>query len=361
MKTQENKYGLTEGLNFVGIFINAIMVLMTKLLLNIQNYRMMKTGKLSVVVFIICLSGFLHKACGQDIITLKSNKQLKVKIVEIGTKEIKYRYFETPDGPIVTSDRKDVKTIKLEGVKDLINVSEEDKDPMSASNNAILDKTSSLKFSFFSPLHHNLAFSYETMVRPGLNWEAGIGIIGPGVGVFDGAVNLHPKGFFIRTGPKFLLGSSSDVEIEGVRYAHPLKGRYIKLEFIFNNLSTSFTDNFSATSPFAVKESYTSAALNLIYGRQYIVGNMLTLGWYVGLGYGIENKTSNSNFNYHNPIRYSHAFYGKDFPLTTTAGFTIGYVFKNPAWLNRLVHGKMPDDMPSRHSNKGKKVHGGGY
>jgi len=48
-----------------------------------------------------------------------------------------------------------------------INVKE---DPMAVSNDAIKDKTSSLKFNFFSPLAQNLAFSYEWMFSAGFKF-----------------------------------------------------------------------------------------------------------------------------------------------------------------------------------------------
>jgi hypothetical protein len=303
-----------------------------------------------------------------DIIIKKNGEQIKVRIVEVGPNEVKFKYYDAPNGPVIVMEKRDIKTMKVKGKADKsYDVISNEPDPMSVGNSAILDKTSSLKFNFFSPLKHHLAFSYEWMIRPGFNWETGLGIVGPGVGLTDRFLNEHPKGVFIRTGPKFLLGSSSDIEIQGARYAHPLKGRYFKIEMIMYTLSKDYnTDylnssnyNYGATS-IKVHDNYLGMALNLIYGRQFIFGNSITVGYYLGGGYGFENKETTysspvpvngyNNFNDYNPTRYSHSFFGKDFPITFTGGFNVGYIFKTPEWVSRISAPRVSNKPPSRHS-----------
>lgn len=332
----------------------------------------MKNYNLFVKVFVlsIVLCTALN-TYAQDMIIKKDNEVIKAKILEVGNTEIKYKLFDAPDGPTLTINKREVKTMKIHsenGKGDKVMNIEDD--PMSIGNAAIVDKTSSLKFHFFSPLSHKFAFTYEWMVRPGFNWEAGCGIVGIGVGLLDpifeaGGVTRNPGGFYIRTGPKFLLGSSSDIEIEGGRYAHPLKGKYFKIEAIVYGLA----DNYHYTDPtdpsqFADYEKrYYGMALNLIYGRQFIFGNSITVGYYGGIGYGFEstttiasvnNKIVNNNIDtdVNIPFRYSHSFWGKKFPITLTAGFTIGYIFKTPEWISRI--GRKPSNInykaPSRRS-----------
>ena len=320
--------------------------------------NIMKSSNLLVKVFVlsILLTLMINKIYAQDIIVKKDNETIKAKIIEVGTTEIKYKLFDSPDGPTFTINKREVKSMKIHsenGKSDkVMNVTE---DPMSAGNAGIVDKTSSLKFHFFSPLTHKLAFSYEWMVKPGFNWEAGFGIVGPGVGLTDQLLSLNPRGFYIRTGPKFLLGSSSDIEIDGARYAHPLKGRYFKIEAILYTLSKNYQQTVYNGPNVDVRGNYNGAALNLIYGRQYIFGNSITVGWYFGLGYGMESKTETYSAYYQNisdydPIRYSHYYYGKSLPLTTTAGFNIGYIFKTPAWISNIGKSKQNVKAPSRHS-----------
>ena len=297
-----------------------------------------------------------------DIIIKKDNEQLKVKVLEIGSTTVKYRYFDSPNGPVIVMEKRDIKTIKIKGKMDKsYDVINNEPDPMSTGNAAILDKTSAFKFNFFSPLAHHLAFSYEWMIRPGFNWETGLGIVGPGVGLSNSLVNLHPKGAFLRTGAKFLLGNSSDVEVAGERYAHPLKGRYFKIEAILFDISKDYdisSYNYSIYNYYPttaqVHDNYVGITLDIVYGRQFIVGNSITLGWYVGVGYGFESKTTSlsstvSNY-YSDPTRYSHLYMGDTFPMILTGGFNIGYIFKTPEWINRITAPRVSNTSPSRHS-----------
>lgn len=294
----------------------------------------------------------------EDVIYKKDGTSLKVKIAEIGTDEVKYKIYNNPDGPTLSIKKSEVQTIKIEGQV----VYEYKEDPRSMSNNAILDKTSCLKFYFFSPLNHHIAVGYEWMNKPGFNWDASIGIIGPGTGINLSARDRKMKGAFLRFGPKFLLGNSSDIEIEGAKYAHPLKGRYFKIEIILNTLSVTnrmdttyyYYNPNSSYYNYSYTNKYQSMTLDLGYGRQFIFGNSITVGFYFGLGYSFESKTSDRVgtvlwYNDYQANRYSHSYYGKNFPLATTLRFTIGYITRTPDWLSSKSS-KMPNKPPTRHS-----------
>lgn len=317
------------------------------------------------IIFVIFFFS-LNTALAQDIIVKKDNEQIKAKVLEIGTDEIKYKPYGMTDGPTITINKDEIKSIKLEGQNQMvINVTE---DPLDVNNNAILQKESSLKFHFFSPLRTHLAFSYEFVQKPGFNWEAGLGIIGPGAKITTlSDITKNPKGAFIRFGPKFLLGNNSDLQVKGGKYAHPLKGRYAKIEVILNTFSTYYyidtTSYMNPWSPYQqpvydykVKESYQAFAINLIYGRQFILGNTITISYYAGIGYGFEDKTTNfpKNNTYSilgwDPRRYSHIM-AENIPLTTTGGLTIGYIMHTPSWLKSK---SVPDSgrRPSRRSMK---------
>jgi hypothetical protein len=249
-----------------------------------------------------------------------------------------------------------VQTVKIEGQV----VYEYKEDPYAISNRAILDKTASLKFHFFSPLSHHLAFTFEWMNQPGFNWDLGFGIIGIGVSPWDRSMSQDPAGFFLRGGPKFLLGNSSEVEMDGARFAHPLKGRYFKPELTLSALSiqTAYdtTSLSGAVGQAVYTRKYQSLVVNLVYGRQFIFGNTVTLGYYAGVGYGFENKSvsgtnPNSWFDDFDWRRYSYWYFGRNFPMTITAGFTIGYILRTPEWLGGSKQPPKPSSRPpSRHS-----------
>jgi len=300
----------------------------------------------------------------EDIITKKDGSVLKTKIIELGTNDVRFKLYNNPDGPTMTMRKFDIKTIQIDGQI----VYEYKEDPLSVTNHSILDKTSTLKFYFFSPLNHNLAFGYEWMDKPGFNWDLGLGIIGPGVTKPNSTISVtttNPKGLFIRGGPKFLLGNSSDVE-EGegerkIRYSHPLKGRYIKVEMILNAFSTINTINnnlvYNSGPNITYKKSFQSVTLDLQYGRQFIYGNAMTLAWYAGMGYSYENKTSTLpsqyvNYDILNIARYSHSYFGETFPLVFTWGLTVGYIFKTPQMLSKSPK-VTTGSLPAKHYKEG--------
>ena len=291
----------------------------------------------------------------QDIIIKKNGEQLKVKIIEIGKTDITFKYFESEDGPAITMSKDEIKTYKLKSKTGYITTNLVE-DPMAVSNNNIQDKTSSLKFEFFSPLQQNVAFSYEWMFKPGFNFEVGMGIIGPGVSsgqrnrlVFK-EEDVHPSGFFAKLGAKFFLGSTSDFVVEGIKYAHPLKGRYIRPEIAYSNFKrtskVSELDPFTLAfgSPVDLTRNYESIALNVIYGRQIILGNSITAGYYVGAGYGFEHPTSNIEVSpYWNTQRYAYRLFSKNLPFTYVFGFNLGFILKAPKAFTKGID-KKPDN-----------------
>lgn len=287
----------------------------------------------------------------EDLIMKKDGTVIKAKISEMGASEVKYKLYSSPDGPVMVLKKQDIENIKIDG-----QIAYEYKpDPLSVSNNNIQDRTSTVKFYFFSPLSQHIDFGYEWMHKAGFNWDLALGIIGPGV---TANKKRDPKGVFLRGGPKFLLGSSSDVVTEDTkdRYAHPLKGRYIKMEVIFNAFSTinKFdTSNYYfpglTTGEVIYKKQYQSLTVNLQYGRQFILANTMTLAWYAGIGYSFESESSTLDpkyrrYDYFDISRYSHTYFGETFPMIFTMGITVGYILPAPKWMmsKKVTYNKTP-------------------
>jgi hypothetical protein len=282
---------------------------------------------------------------------------IKAKILEMGAEEIKYKLYSNPDGPVMTVKKKDVDNVKIDGQV----VYEKKEDPMSVSNNSIQDRTSTFKFYFFSPLANHIDVGYEWMNKPGFNWDVALGIIGPGVSSTE---NRKGKGVFLRGGPKFLLGSSADVVTEDTkdRYAHPLRGKYIKVEMIlsaFSSVNHMDSIPFYQTYPYTggkieYKNQYQSLTLDIQYGRQYIFGNTMTLAWFAGIGYSFEGKTSTLSYKYKDRefdlARYSHTYFGKNFPMIFTWGVTVGYILPAPKSVANKKTASSKPKQPSRHS-----------
>jgi len=81
----------------------------------------MKTFRI-VSVLAIFTAGLFH-TYAQDVITLKSGEEIKVKVTEISATEIKYKQFENLNGPTVVIEKAKVFAINYEnGTREIINV-----------------------------------------------------------------------------------------------------------------------------------------------------------------------------------------------------------------------------------------------
>lgn len=294
----------------------------------------MKTTTKTLTATIVMYTSTL---LAQDIIYTTDNKQIKARVNEVGLNEIKYRMFENQFGPVIVMRKTEVNKIQFENGTELKITPEKYAVHKEAQ---ILNKTSAIKFHIFSPLIGNLAFGYERMLKVGTNGEGKLGIIGPGLG--DAA--HQATGFYLKGGVKFLLGQ--DFAIEGLRYAHPLKGRYIKLELGYSMVDrkdvevtdyNTYNSNWlgTYTAPVTTKTNVNANALclNVVYGRQWILGTSMTFEWYTGLGYGAEwKKYSNVKANDSNTFTDSNYYGfiqgGKGFPVSFSSGITLGYLIK---------------------------------
>ena len=75
-----------------------------------------------ILTFLLCGTA----AFAQDIITTRSGEDIKAKIAEIGLNDIKYKRWESPDGPLVVIAKNKVLLIRYEdGTKDIFEAKEE--------------------------------------------------------------------------------------------------------------------------------------------------------------------------------------------------------------------------------------------
>jgi len=76
----------------------------------------------TLCVLAIIMAG-VFSAKSQDVITLKSGEEIKVKVEEISSSEIKYKRFDNLDGPTVVIEKAKVFAINYEnGTREVINV-----------------------------------------------------------------------------------------------------------------------------------------------------------------------------------------------------------------------------------------------
>ena len=262
---------------------------------------------------------------------MKNGKTIPCKITEIRPDELTYKDYDNLEGPNIIIHKEGINKIIYQNGK-VVNLSSEElqvkKEP------EIINKNQCVKFIFLSPLFENLGFVYEIKLKMSQNLEIKAGYIGIGHNISDLLGNKNSNGAYICGGVKFILGQKShDYYIDGVKFLHPISGRYIKPEFIFSTIQYTQEDYFY---PSYTEVTYRNNlyGINIIFGKQYIFGKNLTFDPYFGIGYGFvstkkisgtepQNESSPDLYNVGSAIMLMN-----EFPILITGGFTFGYIFK---------------------------------
>lgn len=251
----------------------------------------------------------------QDIILKTDDSLIKCKIKEIGLDEIKYTLTDYPDHVVFSLDKDHISKITFENGKEMTFQKE-----MTNPENYKDNKKNALKIGFLSPLTGSTSFSYERSLRPGRSLEATLGIIGLGLDPDD----RNPGGAFLKFGYKFI--KDPDYYLRGMRYAHILKGGYIKPELalaIFSRDGITYYDTY----PYYGHESRSnivSGAVQLVFGKQWVFDNVFLVDLYGGIGYGFSSGDESDENFYH----YGYIFTSNEFPMAFSGGLKIGFLFK---------------------------------
>ena len=108
-----------------------------------------------------------------------------------------------------------------------------------------------------------------------------------------------------------------------MRYAHILKGGYIKPELSAGYYTQDYTEYQSGTSVTYVtnRREVVSFCVHLVLGKQWVFNNVFLVDFSVGVGYGFD---STGDGGYH----FGYASSEGGSPVSGTAGLRIGYLFK---------------------------------
>lgn len=139
-------------------------------------------------------------------------------------------------------------------------------------------KSHKIGLEFLQLTRNTLGLFYEQMIKVGTNMEFKAGYIG--IGSAKNPDNV--SGMYFKAGVKFL--KTPDEYIKGGKRLHALKGSYIKPEFIFNTFSTNY-NMYSSSGPIKESITYRNYAFNMVLGKQFILGNIMTMDYYFGFGY----------------------------------------------------------------------------
>ncbi|MDY0077053.1 MAG: hypothetical protein RBR87_07220 [Bacteroidales bacterium] len=274
---------------------------------------------IQIVLLIALAFSAVSTVDAQDKIYPKKDEVILCKIKEIGLEEVKYLLSEYSDEVLFALAKDDIEKIVFENGKEMTF-----ENSLINPANYIDNRKNALKVEFLSPLTGNTTFGYERSLKPGRSIEAEIGIIGLGV---DPAYE-NPGGVFFRFGYKFI--KSPDFYLRGMRYAHLLKGSYIKPMITLGFFSREqdyyyeyWDDNGSYDFYYSngKKESTVSGAIQLVIGKQWVVDNVFLVDLFGAVGYGFSNNYNGSNYY------YSHTVIDQDFPLSISVGLKMGFLW----------------------------------
>ncbi|WP_430935122.1 hypothetical protein [Saccharicrinis sp. 156] len=266
--------------------------------------------RLSLTIAFLTLIA-LSKLCAQDILIKTNNDTINCVIKEIGDEEIKYLTPEISETILFGINKDKVNKVIFANGKEL-EFSEFLYDP----SNYITDQKNNIKLNFLSPLFNSVNICYEKSIKPGRSFETTLGVIGAGWDLG----NNNESGAFIKMGYKFI--KSPDYYIRGQKFAHILKGSYIRPEIAFSYYEYSAYKNYSFIGE---DERYTDTnvmfAVLLNVGKQWIFENGFLMDWFVGVGYGFGQD--DKDFGLHK------AFIGgvEEFPLAISMGLRVGWNF----------------------------------
>lgn len=272
----------------------------------------MKTLKLLVIFSFFLIAS---KGISQDKIYLKgSTDALLVDVVEIGLDVIKYKPYNDSESPILNMDVNSISKLVLEDGQELTF-----KDPFNDPAMYADQKKNAIKLNFLALFTGSTQITFEHSVKPGQSWEATLGIVGLG---YD-AAGTNPWGVSTKFGYKFI--KTPDFRMRGMRYAHLLKGGYVRPEVIFNVYSF---DSYSYSNSYygePTRATSVSGAIVLNLGKQWVFGDSFMVDLFGGVGFGFSGTSGdsyNQNFNY----GMVGPFDG--FPLVLTGSLRVGWLLK---------------------------------
>ena len=267
--------------------------------------------RLSLLLAMIAIVAFANVKA-QDLLIKTNNDTIYCVIKEIGDEDIKYLSPDISETVLFGINKDKVNKVVFANGKE-ISFAEFLYDP----NNYVSDKKNNIKISFLSPLFNSTNITYEKSISPGRSFETTLGIIGAGWDTGD----YDEKGAFMKMGYKFI--KSPDYYIKGQRFAHILKGGYIKPEIAFSYYTyrNYEWDIIGWYSDYYTEETNFMVGVLLNIGKQWVFEHGFVVDTFVGFGYGFGKD--DYDFGLHK------AFIGgvEEFPLAVTGGIRIGWNF----------------------------------
>lgn len=258
-----------------------------------------------ILTALLLFAGNLLNLHAQDRIVKRDGEVIECKVLEVGSEEIKYSLAEYNFQVQFAIHKKQVDKIVFENGQELTidhaAAAREDAESNSADLFLVQNKNA-VKVNFLSPLSGITTLSYERALRPGQSIEFSAGIIGLGFQNPNDALGLG-----LQAGYKFIR--SPDYYLEGMRYAHILKGGYVRPELDFASYELREKDRH-----------VTKFAVLLNIGKQWVFSDVFLVDLYFGIGYGYSNAREFEDWPYFIAVGTD------DVPIAAAWGLRIGFL-----------------------------------
>jgi hypothetical protein len=286
-------------------------------------------------VILFLLSFFLLNASlkAQDKIYRKNGQVLKVKILEVGTSDIKYKLFGDNEGPVYVLEKDRIKKIEYENGK-VEKPTIDLKDPEQYADQLHKD----IKIDFLGPLLGYSQITFEKSTGVGKSYELTLGIIGAGknqvLDYYDNTLTVHKKNQFgIAVGAGYKFSKLPDFLFGRTRFTHLMQGAYAKPILYLGN----YSENRIAYKGTGTQYQYVIDRQNIMFGalqvelgKQWVFGDKFLIDIYWGLGYGVDNKKGDGYYYDDNSAAYNYinARLGSGLAFSTTFGIKVGLLIK---------------------------------
>jgi opacity protein-like surface antigen len=254
-----------------------------------------------LALFIAVGLAFSATATAQDkIYRINPVEEIEGRVLEVGEQSVRYTRADTRQDVTFSVPVQYLQKIVFEDGKQMIY-----NDMVDMSN----DRRDAIKLSFLSPILDAPTLSYEHSIQPGQSVEFGLGVIGAGLTeVYDQA-----DGVILKAGYKFI--SRPEYYQSQFRYAHLLKGSYIKPELTF--VHYSYSDELVGSDAHN-HDQVTLINFGIVGGKQWVFQDRFLLDIFGGIGIGLGD-CGGSEWHYN--------FIGSgegNATFTLTTGFKIG-------------------------------------
>ena len=289
---------------------------------------MKQLSKVITLTVIAFLSNFSLQA--QDVIHRKNGKTIEVNVLEIGEAEVKYKLFTQPDGVTFVMDASLIKKIVM--ANGAVHKFEEG-GSIDNPEYYVGQKRTAYKVSFLAWTMGFTNFIYERNLKPGASVEAKLGIIGLGRNedIFtsgNSTQKTNQRGLTLGFGYKFI--HKPDYYSSRQRYAHLLKGGYIRPEVNFS----SFGEN---RYRYVSNGAYSSSRVKTIVGsfmigagKQWIFDNTFAIDFSFGIGVGFVSRSGTSSNSFVDELGFGGLYGNNVAPnnLAVSMGLNIGLLGK---------------------------------